>query len=169
MVGTRRRGPAEGRPYPERVLTTQARPDDPEAAELLEEYFAGRVAGWRGPARYRVPAVDVTAFLPPRGTFLLAHDAGELVGCGGVRLLDDGRAEVKHLYLREHARGRGWGRELLARLEAEAAALGARTVLLDTNEALAVAQALYRSAGYDEVPRYNDNPNATHWFAKALG
>jgi GNAT superfamily N-acetyltransferase len=158
-----------GPPYPGRVLTTSARPDDPEAVELLDEYFAGRVAGWRGAAGYRVPSVDVAAFLPPRGAFLLARDAGELIGCGGVRLLDEARAEVKHLYLREHARGQGRGRELLARLETVASGLGARSVVLDTNATLAVAQALYRSAGYREVQRYNDNPNATHWFAKDLG
>lgn len=147
---------------------TPARPDDPEAAQLLDEYFAGRVAGWRGHDAYQVPAVDVAAFVPPRGAFLLARDGQGPVGCGGVRLLDGERAEVKHLYLRERARGRGWGRVLLARLETVAADLGARTVVLDTNETLGAAQALYRSAGYDEVPRYNDNPNATHWFAKAL-
>jgi GNAT superfamily N-acetyltransferase len=150
------------------VLTTQVPPDDPVVGELLAEYFAVRVAGWRGSAGYRVPAVDVDAFRPPRGAFLVARDGDDVVGCGGVRLLDARRAEVKHLYLREHVRGRGWGRDLLVRLEETARGLGAATVLLDTNESLAAAQALYRSAGYVEVERYNDNPNATHWYAKSL-
>ena len=40
------------------------------------------------------------------------------VGCGGFRMLDATRAEVKHLYLRDAVRGRGWGGLLLAELEA---------------------------------------------------
>ncbi len=91
------------------------------------------------------------------------------MGCGGIRLLDAERAEVKHLYLRERARGAGHGRSLLTELERQAALLGARVAVLDTNASLAAAQGLYRTSGYREIPAYNDNPNATHWFAKDLG
>ena len=35
---------------------------------------------------------------------------------------------------------------------------------LDLHEAVA----LYRSAGYEEVPAFNDEPFAHHWFAKPL-
>ncbi len=41
--------------------------------------------------------------------------------------------------------------------------------MLDTNASLAAAQGLYRTTGYREIAAYNDNPNATHWFAKDLG
>ena len=27
---------------------------------------------------------------------------------------------------------------------------------------------MYLSAGYVEIPRYNDNPYANHWFEKRL-
>ncbi len=30
------------------------------------------------------------------------------------------------------------------------------------------ARALYASAGYREIPAYNDNPDAAHWYEKAL-
>jgi hypothetical protein len=39
---------------------------------------------------------------------------------------------------------------------------------LDTNAALAEAQALYRASGYAEIARFNDNPYAHHWFEKRL-
>ena len=42
-------------------------------------------------------------------------------------------------------------------------------VRLETNRALVEAIALYRSAGYQEVPAFNDEPFAQHWFAKPLG
>ena len=39
---------------------------------------------------------------------------------------------------------------------------------LETNRALTEAIALYRSAGYREVPAFNDEPFADHWFEKQL-
>jgi ribosomal protein S18 acetylase RimI-like enzyme len=57
---------------------------------------------------------------------------------------------------------------LLAELEACAAESGGRTVRLETNRALTEAIALYRSAGYVEVPAFNDEPFAHHWFEKTL-
>jgi hypothetical protein len=57
---------------------------------------------------------------------------------------------------------------LLAELEQRAAHLGAAQVVLDTNVSLATAGALYHSTGYDSIPSYNDNPNATHWYGKRL-
>ena len=39
---------------------------------------------------------------------------------------------------------------------------------LETNAALTEAIALYRSEGYVEVPAFNDEPFAHHWFEKIL-
>jgi hypothetical protein len=43
------------------------------------------------------------------------------------------------------------------------------TLRLDTNRALTEAIGLYRAAGYEEIERFNDEPHAHHFFAKALG
>jgi ribosomal protein S18 acetylase RimI-like enzyme len=67
------------------------------------------------------------------------------------------------------ARGLGLGRRLIAELEAQAHANGVRVLQLDTNHALVEAIGLYRSAGYLEVPPFNDEPYADHWFEKVLG
>ena len=45
----------------------------------------------------------------------------------------------------------------------------ARPSRLETNRSLTEAIALYRSAGYVEVPAFNDEPFADHWFEKDLG
>ena len=60
------------------------------------------------------------------------------------------------------------GRALLAELEDRALAFGATEVVLDTNASLEAAGSLYRRAGYVDVEPYNDNPNATNWYAKRL-
>ena len=66
------------------------------------------------------------------------------------------------------ARGLGVGRRLLAELESQARAHGVRTLRLETNRSLTEAIALYRSSGYREVPAFNDEPYAHHWFEKRL-
>ena len=142
---------------------------DPDAHELLAEYFAMRAAGFDPVAgSYRTVFPDPARFTEPAGVFLVVDAAGSPAGCGGIRMLDADRAEVKHLYLRDTVRGRGWGRLLLAELERHARELGATEAVLDTNVALEAAGSLYRSSGYVEIPPYNDNPNATTWFRKEL-
>jgi putative acetyltransferase len=56
---------------------------------------------------------------------------GKAMGCGGVALLGD-YAEVKRMYAREPARGRGIGKALLANLEAEARNAGRSPLRLET-------------------------------------
>jgi len=105
----------------------------------------------------------------PHGAFLVVRDDdGTAVGCGGVKLLDAGTAEIKRMWLHPSTRGRGAGALLLAALEDAARALGATRGVLDTNESLVAAIALYRRHGWHGVPAYNDNAYATHWFAKDL-
>ncbi len=150
------------------VSFLECRTDDPTAHALLTEYFTARELGFTGGV-YRTVFPDPARFEPPRGVFLLVmDDDGRAAGCGGVRSLDPTVFEVKHLFLREETRGRGWGSLLLSELERRATALGATEVVLDTNASLTSAGALYRSAGYEDVEPYNDNPNATNWYRKRL-
>lgn len=141
---------------------------DATAHALLAEYFAFRASTFPSPAGYRTTFPEPESFVPPHGVFLVVERDGEAVGCGGVRTLGDGVFEVKHLWLRPAAQGRGHGRELLAELERRAIALGATELVLDTNASLEAAGGLYRSSGYEDVEPYNDNPNATNWYRKRL-
>jgi GNAT superfamily N-acetyltransferase len=114
-------------------------------------------------------SADPAELTPPRGAFLVVRDdQGTAVGCGGVKLLDAETAEIKRMWLHPSTRGRGAGRALLAALERAARDLGATQGRLDTNGVLETAIALYRSTGWQDVPAYNDNAYATHWFAKDL-
>jgi ribosomal protein S18 acetylase RimI-like enzyme len=155
------------------MVTLREEPvDAPDAHELLFEYFAMRVSTFPGHT-YTTVYPDPSVFEPPAGVFLVVRDdEGTSVGCGGIRRIDDGphgaRYEVKHLYLRPEARGRGWARLLMADLERRAIALGARELVLDTHHTLEAAGRLYEAAGFEAIDPYNDNPNATRWYAKAL-
>lgn len=156
----------------------EASVDDDAALALLSEYFSSRAQGFpETQGEYRTVFPSAEQFVPPRGVFLVVEGedlAGEAadVGCGGIRRLDldDDRVtfELKHLWLQPHVRGLGLGRALLAELERRARDFGAQRLVLDTNESLTTAGGLYRSSGFVEIGPYNDNPNATSWFAKAL-
>jgi GNAT superfamily N-acetyltransferase len=155
---------------------TSARTDDPVAEDLLRRYFTDRSESFPDVHRgYTITMPDPEAFVPPAGEFLVVAVDGTPCGCGGVRRIADGvdetgdplpRFEIKHLWLDPAVRGGGRGRALLTELERRAIGLGARRLVLDTHESLQAAGHLYRTMGYVSVEPYNDNPNATHWYAK---
>jgi ribosomal protein S18 acetylase RimI-like enzyme len=100
---------------------------------------------------------------------LLVVDGRRPVGCGLLRRFRPGVGEIKRMWLHPDVRGLGLGVRLLGALEDAARQAGNREVRLDTNERLLEAIALYEAAGYRRIPRYNDNPDATHFYAKAFG
>lgn len=152
---------------------TPAPVDSPDAHEMLTQYFLMRTANFPGHT-YTTVYPDPSVFEPPAGVFVVVRGAeGEPVGCGGIRRIDDGvrgsRYEVKHLYLRPETRGRGWGRLLMTDLERRAIGFGAADLVLDTHHTLEAAGGLYAASGFVVIDPYNDNPNATRWYGKALG
>ena len=102
----------------------------------------------------------------PNGAMLLALRDGDPAAIGGVRHLDTEVAEVKSMYVVPEHRTAGVGVAMLRRLEAIAAGRGCIATRLDTSDYLTPAVALYRSAGYREVPDYNGNPKANLWFER---
>ena len=100
--------------------------------------------------------------------FLLARVDGRRAGCGVLKTHAPGVGEIMRMWVDRAHRGLGLGARLLEALEAEAAARGDERVRLYTNRSLPEAIAMYRSRGYVEIPRYNDDPYANHWFEKRL-
>lgn len=101
-------------------------------------------------------------FAPPEGLILLAFDGGNTVhnaiGTVALRKIEDGICEMKRMYVRPSHRGRGVGRMLAVRLLQEARRLNYRTMKLDSEPVLVAAMSLYRSLGFREIERYNDDP-----------
>jgi ribosomal protein S18 acetylase RimI-like enzyme len=60
------------------------------------------------------------------------------------------------MYVAREARGRGIGRAVLDRLEAEARTLGLARLVLETGTRQLEALALYRRAGFTEIPAYGE-------------
>jgi DNA-binding MarR family transcriptional regulator/GNAT superfamily N-acetyltransferase len=159
----------------ERLLTAamvDMRPVDPlhpDARHCVRAYVAE--LNRRSDSGYD-PSKGVSAepheLRPPAGVFLVASLHREPVACGAVKHHADAPSEIKRMWVAESVRGLGLGRRLLARLETEAIRSGATAARLETNGALTEAIGLYRAAGYREVPAFNDEPFAHHWFEKTL-
>ncbi|WP_075997399.1 GNAT family N-acetyltransferase [Salaquimonas pukyongi] len=113
-------------------------------------------------------AGDIADAQDVRQWHVLAMDADTALGCGSLRDLGGGIGEVKRVWVSGKARGRGVASALMTWLEDRAAGEGFTAVRLDTNGTLVEAQAMYKKRGYREIPRYNDNPYAEHWFEKEL-
>lgn len=147
--------------------------EDPESAEAvwcLEQYYALLSASIGEPfdvARSRDP--DRDALRPPLGTFLVARLAGDAIGCCGLKGDGSQDGEIKRLWVAETARGRGLASRLMAEAEAHARSLGMTRLRLDTNRTLTAAIAMYHRLGWTEIPAFNDEPYAHHWFEKTLG
>lgn len=110
-------------------------------------------------------------YLAGPGALWLAEDGTEVVGCVVLRPLPEVAAdacEVKRLYVRPTHRGAGIAGALMEALEAFARKAGYRAVYLDTKDDLAAAIRFYERRGYERIPRYNDNPQATIFMRRVL-
>ncbi|MBK1785944.1 GNAT family N-acetyltransferase [Prauserella cavernicola] len=136
---------------------TSASLTGPVARGLIHELNAELAATYpeEGANHFRLDPEEVG---PGRGAFLVASDVrtGVPLGCGAVRLLEPGLAEVKRMYVRQAARGRGVSKALLAELEARALALGVTRLVLETGTRQAQAIGLYLGSGFSDIERYGE-------------
>lgn len=135
----------------------------------LEQYFAElneRFDAGFDPARSSL--ANPSEMEAPTGLFLVARLRGEPVGCGGLILPAGAPAEIKRMWVAPEVRGLGLGRRLLSELERRARESGAAVARLDTNRNLTEAISMYRSSGYVEIPCFNGERYAHHWFQKPL-
>ena len=161
-----------------RVASVQFEVVDPRTTEArwaIGRYFAEldeRFTSGFDAAVARDETAEDAALSAPDGAFVVIRSDLSIIGCGGMQRIDlpgrNGRSavEVKRMWIDPDWRGLGLGRRLLAHLEELAVGRGARRIVLDTNESLGEAIAMYRAMGYEPTERYNDNPYAHHWFTK---
>ena len=99
-------------------------------------------------------------YAEPRGVILLAEGPlGEAWGVVALRPLEDAATcEMKRMYVRPIARGRGLGRILGEAILAEARARGYRAMRLDTIDTMTPAITLYESLGFKPIAPYRFNP-----------
>ena len=152
-----------------RIAVEEVDPRGEAARYCLREYFSElsrRFKGGFDVSLSRDP--DAADMISPRGAFFVATSDGLPLGCIGLKGTGSDLAEIKRLWVAPSARGLGLGRRLIDAAESAAKNLTVKILRLDTNSALAEALQLYRSTGWTEIDRFNDDPYPDLFFEKHL-
>jgi len=104
--------------------------------------------------------LSLDAIFQPHIRFFIARDAGAAMGCGGIALFAE-FGEVKRMYVRDKARGRGLAQALLTRIEAEARNNRLEVLRLETGARQLSAMRLYERAGFLPCDAFGDYRSMT--------
>ncbi|RMD49521.1 MAG: GNAT family N-acetyltransferase [Alphaproteobacteria bacterium] len=136
------------------VVIGRERPTGPDGRALIAGSEAALREVYTPEECFTLDAAELEA---PGIDFLVARDAASGAALGCVALVGcDGYGEIKRLFVRPEARGRGVGDALMQAAEARARDRGFALVRLETGPRLAAAVALYRRRGYRERGPFGD-------------
>ena len=128
-------------------------PRQPEIMALLAQSDIDYAGLYPGESNH---LLDVSSLAAPEVTFLVARVSGSAAGFGALLRHGAAFGEVKRMYVAPAMRARKLGRLLLSALEDHARTDGLPCVRLETGIRQPEAVALYRSAGYREIPPFGD-------------
>ena len=128
-------------------------------AELWQRYPAGPIHG-----------IDIAALKAAGGVFMVLREDGRALGCGAYRPFNATTMEIKRMFTRREARGKGYSRRILRALEAHGLEQGFKHVVLETGDQQPEAIGLYESSSYARIPKYGEYVDSLYsiCFAKDL-
>jgi len=132
--------------------------------QFRKDYFGKGAGVWLAYANSQLAGCIALRPLLPKSGPSRSKRAAE----GGHEAIRPSVGEIKRLYVRPQFRGRGIAKELLTALEEYARRCGYSELRLDTAASMLAAAQLYRSCGYEERERYNDNPQAAFFMKKTI-
>lgn len=114
--------------------------------------------------------LDVSSLLKPGVTVVVARVDGAAVGMGALVEAGDGTAEVKRMFVRDEARGRGVAGGILDSLEQRARERDVTTLQLETGPLQPEAITFYEKRGFVPIEAFGEYLDATNslFFAKSL-
>lgn len=84
---------------------------------------------------------------------------GEPVGGGAIRAYEGDTVELKRIFVREEAQGKGIGTGLVSELLSWAKELGYKTIVLETGKLLEESCHVYEKLGFTVIPNYGPYVN----------
>lgn len=102
------------------------------------------------------------------GAFFVAVDEAQVIGTAGIALVEPGLFELRKMYLRPEARGRGVGQLLFDACLAHARAHGGRRIVLDTTEKMTTAIAFYERNGFVRDDTQRRAPRCSRGYRRDL-
>ena len=140
-------------------------PASPDARWCLTHYFADLAERFeeRFDPGSTLPA-DAADLVPPNGVFLIARVNGQPVACGAVK-----HGELMRMWVDRRTAGSGSARACSMPSSSKRWRSASGPCASTRTDRSPRPRRSYRSRGYQEIPRYNDDPYANHWFEKRLG
>ena len=142
--------------------------DDPAslaaARELVRAHIRDHSAAHDAATIERIVAALPAPYVAPAGDLWVAWADAAALGCVALHALAPDTAELKRMYVRPEARGRGVARQLLTHAVAAAAARGYRRLRLGTLPTMGAAQRLYTSVGFRRIAPYRPVEFGETWF-----
>lgn len=104
------------------------------------------------------------------GCFWCLIDNDNIIGTVAIRIIDKDNqiVELKRMFVSPEYQGRGYGRLLIEHAITYSQEHHYHKMRLDTRKQFSAAQHLYRSVGFQEIERYNDNEHAELYFELVL-
>lgn len=127
----------------------------PEIAAFLEEHIQEMRSLTPLESKH---ALDLDALRRPEITFWSVYDGDRLVGCGAIKKLDGGHAEVKSMRTAADRKRAGIASMMLEHIVAEARALGISRLSLETGATAPFepARKLYEKFGFQYCGPFAD-------------
>ncbi|WP_424832479.1 GNAT family N-acetyltransferase [Ruegeria sp.] len=142
----------------------EADPTSNALRPLVEAHFAHSEAACPAESNH---TMDSGALAGPGIRFWALYEGEQPMGCGALKTLPDGTAEVKSVHILAQARGRGLARVMMDHLAVLAREEGISALVLETGAAhltgYDAARKLYEALGYSycgPIFGYDDDPNS---------
>ena len=97
----------------------------------------------------------------PDTTVWIARENGIAIACGALKRHPEGIGEVKRMYTKPAAQGRGIGGKILAHIEARAREESFRELVLETGDRHPAAWRVYERGGFERCGVVLDYPDST--------
>lgn len=146
------------------------KPDMQQSVEHFFETCFSTVGIPYSPLDRHADIADVESYYMQNGCFWCLFDNEILIGTVAVRIIDinNKTVELKRMFVMPEQQGKGYGRLLLEHAIAYAKEQKYNKIFLDTRKQFSAAQHLYRSCGFQETVKYNDNEHADLYFELVL-
>jgi putative acetyltransferase len=118
--------------------------------------------------------LDAGKLAQPGIWFFVMRDAGDAIGMGAVKKIDDSHAEIKSMHVLSERRGESLSRKMLEHLTDHALSLGFTKLSLETGSqpGFAPARGLYANSGFAECgpfEGYGPDPNSVFMTREISG
>ena len=144
------------------LIIQQESPTTNDAIQLINE-LEEHLESFGYPAESR-HGYSVDKLIKQGVAFFIMRDAGEVVGCGGIKLYDD-YGELKRMYVRPEQQRKGCAQAMLEHLMNYANQHGVSVLRLETGIHQIPAIRLYEKFGFQRCGpfgEYREDPNSVY-------